>query len=202
MNEDFTSIGPDLAAKVPVIDIELESYVDRSESTFVFKSINIEQVYNALNNLKTSKSLGPDKIPARLKESCFSIAQFLTQIFNVSLASSVFPQEWKISCVSPVYKAGDKQDHGNCRLILVLSTVAGLFEKMIYSQLNEYLIDNNIISVYHSGFRKGQSTATSLLRTTNSWLINMDSGLINGVVFLDLCKSFDTINHEILMNKL
>ena len=30
MNEYFTSIGPDLAAKVPVIDIEPESFVDSS----------------------------------------------------------------------------------------------------------------------------------------------------------------------------
>ena len=87
---------------------------------------------------------------------------------------------------------GDKQDSDNYRpIISVLSTVAGLFEKIIYLQLNEYLTGNNIISVHQSGFRKGQSTATSLLSTTNSWLINMDSGLINGVVFLDLCKAFD-----------
>ena len=66
MNEYFTSIGPALAAEVPVIDIESQSYVDRSESVFVFKSINIDEVYNALNNLKASKSLGPDRIPARL----------------------------------------------------------------------------------------------------------------------------------------
>ena len=67
MNEYFTSIGPDLAGKVPVIDIEPGSYVGSSESAFVFKNINIDEVYNALNNLNTSKSLGPDKIPARLK---------------------------------------------------------------------------------------------------------------------------------------
>ena len=124
MNEYFTSIGPDLAPKVPVIDIEQGSYVDSSESVFVFKSINIDEVYNALNNLKMSKSLGPDRIPARLlKDSCFS--------FNASLPSSVFSQDWKIARVSPIYKAGDKRDRDNYRPISVLSTVVGLFEKII-----------------------------------------------------------------------
>ena len=127
MNEYFTSIGPDLAPKVPVIDIEPESYVDSSERVFVFKSINIDEVYNALNNLKMSKSLGPDRIPARLlKDSCFSIL-----IFNASLASSVFPQDWKIARVPPIYKAGDKRDRDNYRPISVLSTVESKSVKLI-----------------------------------------------------------------------
>ena len=89
MNEYFTSIGPVLAAKVPVIDVEPDAYVDSSKSVFVFKSINIDEVYNALNNLKASKSLGPIEFkPGYQKHSCFSIAPFLTQIFNALLASS------------------------------------------------------------------------------------------------------------------
>ena len=44
MNEYFISMEPDLATRVPVIDIELESYVDSSESAFIFKSINIDEV--------------------------------------------------------------------------------------------------------------------------------------------------------------
>ena len=96
-------------------------------------------------------------------------------MFNASLASSVFPQDWKIARVSPIYEAGDKRDRGDYRPISVSSTVAGLFEKIVYPKLNKYLIENNIISAHQSGFRKGQSTATTLLSTTKSWFVSMDS---------------------------
>ena len=61
---------------------------------------------------------------------------------------------------------------------------------------------NDILSKFQSGFRSGHSTVTSLLQTTEKWFKNIDNGFINGVILLDLNNAFDTVDHDILLNKL
>ena len=46
------------------------------------------------------------------------------------------------------------------------------------------------------------STLTALLETTNNWSISIENGLLNGVLFIDLKKAFDSIDHEIILRKL
>ncbi len=82
---------------------------------------------------------------------------------------------------------------GNYRLISVLSVIAKLFKKLVCEQLNIFLKENKILSSCQAGFRKGHTTTSVLLENTDSWLLNMDAGMINGVLFLDLCKAFDTV---------
>ena len=66
----------------------------------------------------------------------------------------------------------------------------------------EYLNNNNLISASQSGFRSLHSTLTALIEATDNWSINIDKGLLNEVIFIDLKKAFDTIDHTILLRKL
>ena len=167
---------------------------------FHFTAISYATVYKTLKDIKRSKAVGPDNISTKLlKDSADAITPFLTDIFSSFLHEGIFPNDWKNARISPIYKSGDKEERGNYHQISILSVVSKLFEKLVYEQVYSNLDENKLLSRFQSGFGKGHSTCTSLLSTANNWLVNIDRGLINGVIFLDLKKAFDTVNHEILI---
>ena len=141
----------------------------------------------------------PNKI---LKDNSTYLSPFCEELFNLSIETNTFPDDFKIGKVAPVFKSGDKEDLNNYRPISVLPTIARIFERLLCNQLYDYLTAKKLLGDEQYGFRSLHSTDIALGKMSNQWLMNMDHGNLSAVVFLDIRKAFDTVDHTILLQKL
>ena len=112
-----------------------------------------------------------------------------------------FSFDWDLK-LKPLYKKGTKTDPKKFRMISFLSIVSKIIEKVIHNQTMNYLTENSILYRHQSGFCKNHSTDTSLAYLTDKILTGFDSGLLTGMILIDLQKAFDTINHDVLLRKM
>lgn len=203
-NNHFATIGPKLASEIDNSSCnDPLMYFTGTDKKFELSPINSDQVLILLNKLNKSKAVGLDQISARLIRECADlICNPIRDIFNQSIIQGVFPEDWKSARVTPLFKDGSRDDLNNYRPISVISVIAKVFERIIYDQVYEYLEEHGVLCNSQSGFRATHSTVTALLEATDTWAYNIDHGKINAVVFLDLKKAFDTVDHEILLIKL
>ncbi len=137
-----------------------------------------------------------------LRAAIQPLSIIITRIINMSIVTGVCPDAWKVARVTPIHKDGDRADPGNYRPIYVLHTVSKVMERIVHIQLSDYLDKYAILSNCQHGFRKHHSTETCCLAMLDQMYSAMDDGKVGGVVFLDLKKAFDTVNHVILLRKL
>ncbi len=97
-------------------------------------------------------------------------------------------------------KIGNKCE--NYRPISILPIIRKIFERSGFNQLYEFLNANSLLSKHQFGFRPKNSTLAALIQMCDAWYENMDNGELNGVVFIDIRKAFDFINHNILLRKI
>lgn len=77
-----------------------------------------------------------------------------------------------------------------------------MLERHVFNAFYEYLSNNKLITCNQSGFRPKHSCETALNSLVDRWLKHIDDGKLTGVLFIDLSKAFDTVNHNVLMHKL
>lgn len=119
---------------------------------------------------------------------------------NLSISSCTFPERWKITRIVPVHKKGDSSLLSNYRPISIISNFAKLYEKVLYRDI--YSCTRSSISTSQHGFLPGRSTVTNLATLSQVVGETLDKRGRVDVIYTDLSKAFDLIDHEILLLKL
>jgi hypothetical protein len=168
-----------------------------------FLPTNAKEIYEHLSNLHINKGTGPNSIPTQILHLIkFEIAKPLANIINLSFSTGIHPDKLKIAQVLPIFKKGSKLLTCNYRPISLLSNLNKIFEKVIYSRVYNYFDINNLFYSLQFGFREKHSTNHALISIVDKINEALDNNKVACGVFVDFQKAFDTVNHEILLQKL
>ena len=149
-------------------------------------------ILKKIKNLDPNKSDGHDILSIRIFKLCGeSIYKPLNLIFKSCLETDQFPSDWKKANVVPVFKKGDKQLLKNYRPISLLPIIGKIFERLLYNQMFEFFIRNDLISQNQSGFKPGDSCINQLLAITHEIYKSFDACLDVRAV-----KAFDKVWHQ------
>ena len=174
-----------------------------TESIFKFSNVSAADIQQVVHSLPSSAAEENDGVSVTMLKKCpHAVFKALQLIFNKSLSSGIFPNAWKHAIVVPVHKKGDIYSITNYRPISLLPAISKVFEKLVNVQLRDYLDSHAIISSSQHGFRSKHSCETALLQLTkNLFTLRAEKKYIY-VTALDFSRAFDTINLNILNQRI
>ena len=202
-NNYFVSIGLPLANNIRC-SVNPMSYVKGIQNSIVIVNISCLEVERVISSLKNS-SAGWDITPTFVAKKCvYSYLKSLTYLVNRSLSftEGVFPEELKLARVVPIIKAGDHSQIANYRPISMLTFFSKVFEKIMYNCILKFMDDNHVFYEHQYGFRQQHSTQQAIITLVDKINTSLDKGDIIILVFFDLKKAYDTVDHHILHKKL
>ncbi len=165
--------------------------------------IDAELLGKQLIKIKPEKASGPDNIKARdLNLAGDYLVESLKGLFGDFIQEKVFPKAWKKGKLKVAFKKGEQTSSGNYRPLTMLCIISKLFEQQICKPIDRHLTNHRLYSNGQWGYSEGRSTEKLLLLLTEKWKQALDDGKVVGVIFIDLRKAFDAINHNILLKKL
>ena len=161
------------------------------------------EVFNLIKNIKQTKSSGLTGINNLvLKEALKILITPVTRLYNLSLKKGIFPDSWKVATVVPIPEGGCKSQVTNLRPISLLPQPGKILEKLLHTQLSNYMETEGLFSAYQHGFRREHSTIGAIYQLLERVNINMDKCTPTLVVYIDFRKAFDCVQFDLLLDKI
>jgi hypothetical protein len=203
-NKYYINIGPSTASSIPQTTTNLSSLpIIPQASSFFMTPTTDEEIIRIIKQLKPKTSCGFDNINSKIiKLSNMTIALPLAHIINLSLSHGIVPNQMKLAKVIPIYKDKETNLIKNYRPISLLPSFSKILEKVVYKRLYNYFQEYNLLYSSQYGFRKNFSTELAILEFQNSIIKYIQNKKHCLGLFLDLSKAFDSLQHDILLNKM
>ncbi len=128
----------------------------------------------------------------------------ITKLVNISLRDGIFPHRFKEAVVTPLIKKSSlpKNELKNYRPVSGLCFISKLVERVVAAQVKSHLELNDLNNNLQSAYSSGHSTETALLSIKNDIHLSLSKGLPTALILLDLSAAFDTIDHDLLLERL
>lgn len=173
------------------------------KSKFSFEPTTDFEIKIIMKSLNIGKASGYDNIAPFIWCKLSDVAcGLISNLINSIMCMRIYPSALKKTVVFPIHKSGSVLDKSNYRPVSVPPSLNKIVEKVLFSQIDEYLIDNNIKDPYQYGFtkQKGCPDVIAKLNALVSTIVDRKKDAI--IISLDISKAFDSLNHEILLAKL
>ena len=201
VNDYFVNVAGSITSNLPLALRCTCLSVSVRESCFFYPATYVE-VSGTIKGLKNRGSKLMDIHPSILKENADVFSQHIKVLYNISLTEAEYPNDLKIARVNPFHKSGQYDIIDNYRPISVLPVFSKIFEKLTYRRMENFIRKYKILTSCQFGFRKSSSTTHAIIRLLSNVVQAYHDKIYSVCFFLDLRKAFDTINHQIMLQKL
>ena len=134
--------------------------------------------------------------------NCLKIKHCIVGKILLELYTGHFSLGLKIAEAVPIFKKGDRSKATNYRPNSLLSQFNKILEKNIYHRLIHFLEKYQLLNMVQFGFRPHSLTMQAISKIYDEIVQNINQDLYTRCIFLDLSKAFDTVDHDILLEKL
>ena len=205
LGNHYSTIAEKLADDIPGCSQNMTNKNPKYKNKFNLNFTTPDEVYEKILQLDKNKGAGVDCLDiSSTKYIADIIKTHLCALFNESIRSSEYPNIFKIAKCTPIFKGTglDPCSAISYRPISILNGLNKVYEKIIHDQIYKFVEKDKALPFFQYGFRKKHNTSQAILHLLNLLEKNKSEKKVSLAIFMDLSKAFDTVNKNILINKL